>query len=198
MLLFAVCLQPATTFAATNVYIPGESELLSNRKIKSKGETKMKNRTMKLKATLFLGICLAILAVAASPAYARSTTGFSAFHVLGPIGSDPYNCLSEQAGAVVNECGYPVSLEFDLPVDATGTYYVQVQDYFQGTAQNTFQCATAAYPGNGTYTWGTFINFTGPLQTLTSSVSVSAAESIQFFCWNIPSGGGIANINWWN
>jgi hypothetical protein len=37
---------------------------------------------MKFKATsLFLGLCLAILAVAASPAYARSTTAFSAFHV---------------------------------------------------------------------------------------------------------------------
>jgi len=85
---------------------------------------------MKRTATsLFLGLCLAILAVATSPAHARSTTAYSAFHVEGPLGSDPYTCLSENNGAVVNNCTYAVSLEFNLPIDAKGTKTITVQDY---------------------------------------------------------------------
>src|SRR5580658_7965809 len=51
--------------------------------------------TMKLKAiSLFLGLCLAILAVAASPAYGatRATTAFNSFHVQSatPLSQPPY------------------------------------------------------------------------------------------------------------
>ena len=73
---------------------------------------------MKLKAASpFLGLCLAILAVAASPAYAqRSTTAFSAFHVENKVSPNQYACLIEDNGAVVNHCKFAVNLEFNLPI----------------------------------------------------------------------------------
>jgi len=150
-------------------------------------------------AALFLGLGLAILAVAASPAYARSTTGFSAFHVESPIASNPYTCLAENNGAVVNNCSYAVSLEFDLPIDGAGVKTITVQDYWGGSdAENTFSCTAYAYTGSeGSSTVGNAIDFTAPLQSLTSTVDVaSATESIQLICWNVPAGGGVANLNW--
>ncbi|MGB9234057.1 MAG: hypothetical protein WCC04_06555 [Terriglobales bacterium] len=154
---------------------------------------------MKRTATsLFLGLCLAILAVAASPAYARSTTGFSAFHVESPTASNPYKCLNENNGAVVNNCTYDVSLEFDLPIDSAGEKSIIVQDYFEGTAaENTFSCTSYAYTGSkASSTVGSAINFTGPTETLTTSVDVTEGDSIQVICYNIPKGGGVANFNW--
>jgi hypothetical protein len=78
-----------------------------------------------------LGLCLAVLAVAVVPAYARSTTGFASFHVPGgPYPSDPYLWPSENNGAVVNNCSFSVNLVFDLPVDNTGTHYITLQTYW--------------------------------------------------------------------
>ncbi len=155
---------------------------------------------MKLKATpLFLGLCLAVMAVAASPAFARSTTAFSAFHVESPIGSDPYTCLSENNGAVVNNCSYDVDLEFDLPIDTKGSKTITVQDYWTGSDQeNTFSCQSYAYTGTEGYsTEGTKIDFTGPLQSKTSTVNVSTGGmSIQLICRGVPPGGAVANLNW--
>lgn len=155
---------------------------------------------MKHKATsLFLGLCFSILAVAASPAYARSTTGFSAFHVEGPTGSDPYTCLNEANGAVVNNCTYDVSLEFDLPVDNTGGKTITVQDYWYGWPNNTsFQCVSYAYTGTEpSSTVGSTITFDLPGQSLSTDVNVAnGGMSIQLICWSVPPGGGIANINW--
>jgi len=160
----------------------------------------MKNRTMKLKVMLFLGLYLAIMAVAASPAYAqapRESSAFSAFRVEYPIASNPYNCLYEHDGAVVNECGYPVSLEFDMPIDAAGTYWVSVQNYFQGTnKQNTFWCDTYAYPGNGQQQSGGEMYFALTGEENLALVPVLPFESIQLICWKIPSGGGVAKIGW--
>jgi hypothetical protein len=68
---------------------------------------------MKLKASsLFLGICLAVLASAVSPAYARSTPGFNTFWVQQGSASEygknnPLDCLTEYWGEVVNYCGLP-------------------------------------------------------------------------------------------
>ncbi|MGA9643999.1 MAG: hypothetical protein WBQ72_21555 [Terriglobales bacterium] len=160
---------------------------------------------MKLKAsTLILGLCLAMLAVAASPAYARSTTGFSAFHVenQGTLGTNPYTCLGESFGAVVNNCSYAVSLEFDLPTDSPGEKGITVQNYWKGTeASGTFSCQAYAYSGAGSaypadYAYWGQINFPGPDYSLQLSGFLQGAWSIQLICWNVPPGGGIANINW--
>ena len=153
---------------------------------------------MKFKATtLILGLCLAVLAVAPSPAYARSTTGFSAFHVYPKNSPNNLACLSEFFGAVVNNCTHSVGLEFDLPVDNAGTKKVQVLNYWDGTdAQESFSCGAYAYNGNGTIVNGSPINFTKPNQTLTSAVTLTSGGAIQVTCTDIPPGGGVALINW--
>ncbi|MFZ0478375.1 MAG: hypothetical protein WAL71_04445 [Terriglobales bacterium] len=134
-----------------------------------------------------------------TPKYGRATTAFSAHHVEGPISSNPRTCLSENNGAVVNNCTYPVSLEFDLPIDTKGTKSVLVQDYWSGTNQeDTFSCQTYAYTGTqGSSTGGTAISFNAPLQIYDTVVDVAAAgDSIQLICWSVPPGGGVANLNW--
>lgn len=158
---------------------------------------------MKLKGTsLFLGLCVAILAVAASPAFARSTTAFSSFHVERQYPNqyaNPENCLSESYGAVVNNCSYPVSLEFDLPIDtAAGEKIINVQNGWFGTnPEETFNCYSYALTGTGgSATDGTKVTFTSPKEDLYTVVSVTSGASIQVICWDVPPQGGVANFNW--
>jgi hypothetical protein len=157
--------------------------------------------------SLFLTLGLAALAAGVNNAYARSTTGFSAFHVQfqGTLSANPYLCLGEYWGAVVNNCSYPVSLEFNLPIDNTGEAVVVVQDYWEpfGTANAapSFSCQAFSYGGStngpGGFLSGAPVSFTQPGQTLTAQVKVpSNGWSIQLICWNVPPGAGIANINW--
>jgi hypothetical protein len=156
---------------------------------------------MKRKTTsLFLGIWLVVLAGAASPVFARSTTAFNSFKVWM---SSPnafkatYGCLTESFGAVVNNCAFPVSLLFDVPVDDAGSHTFTVQNYFDGTdAENTFSCYTYAYNGTGGIVYGNAINFTGPGQSRETTVDVADASSVQLICKDIPKGGGVANLNW--
>lgn len=165
---------------------------------------------MKLKTTsLFLGLCLAILAVAASPAYAAeslSTTAFSAFHVevntLTSYPGDPYLCLYENNGAVVNFCSYTVDLEFSLPIVTAGTKSIKVRDGWSGlgTGSEDFTCQSFAYTGSeGSSTVGTNVAFTGPGQTVTTTVAASSSDgildSIQVLC-NVPAGDAVALFNW--
>ena len=108
-----------------------------------------------------------------------------------------YSCLTESFGAVVNNCAFPVSLIFDVPVDSPGSHTFTVQNYFDGTdAENTFTCQSYTYNGAGGIVNGASIHFTGPSQTLSTSVNVGDAESVQLICKDIPTGGGVANINW--
>jgi hypothetical protein len=156
---------------------------------------------MKRKATsLFLGTCLVILAGAVSPAFARSTTAYNSFKVWMADKNQfkaTYSCLTESFGAVLNQCAFPVSLDFDVPVDTEGSHTFTVQNYWSGTdAENTFQCQSFAYPGNGKIVIGSVINFTGPGQTLETTVNLAAASSVQLICSDIPEHGGVANINW--
>jgi hypothetical protein len=156
---------------------------------------------MKRKTTsLFLGICLFVLAGAASPAFARSTTAYNSFKVWMPSKGAfkaTYSCLTESFGAVVNNCAFPVSLLFDVSVDVAGSHTFTVQNYFDGTdAENTFGCQSYAYDGAGHIVDGSAISFTAPGQTLSTTVSVGDAGSVQLICKDIPKGGGVANINW--
>jgi hypothetical protein len=163
---------------------------------------------MKLAATsLFLGLCLA---VAASPAFSqtRSTTAYSAFHVeintLTKYKGNPYLCLFEDNGAVVNTCKYTVDLEFDLPIDSTGTKNITVQDGWSGLGTGTeeFSCQSFAYSGStGAGIVGSNPSFTGPGTEITTTVEVPADTkgtpqySIQVLC-NVPAGDAVANFNW--
>jgi hypothetical protein len=166
--------------------------------------TRPRRIIMKLKATtLFLGMCVAVLAAKANPAYARSTTAFSAFHVeintLTKYPGDPYLCLFENNGAVVNYCDYTVDLEFDLPIDSLGTKSITVQDGWGGLGKGSeeFTCQSFAYSGTkGSSNVGTKIGFTRPNQSLTTTANVSdGATSIQVLC-NVPAGDAVANFGW--
>jgi hypothetical protein len=156
---------------------------------------------MKHKLTsLILGLCLVLSTGAANPAFARSTTAFNSFKVWMASKNDfkaTYSCLTEADGAVVNNCTFPVSLLFDVPVDNEGSHTFTVQDYFDGTdAENSFDCESYAYNGTGGISFGTTIGFTAPGQSLQTTISISAGESVQLICKDIPAGGGVANINW--
>jgi hypothetical protein len=156
---------------------------------------------MKLKATaLLLGLCSVIVTGLSSPVFARSTTAYNSFKVwMADKGQfeSTYSCLTEYFGAVVNNCAFPVSLLFDVPVDTAGDHTFTVQDYFEGTdAENTFTCQSYAYNGTGGIVHGSVIKFTGPSQTLETTVSVEGDSSVQLICSDIPVHGGVANLNW--
>lgn len=163
---------------------------------------------MKLKATsIFLGICLAALAGAASPASARSTPAFGTFKVQQSSANqygtnNPYDCLTEFWGEVVNHCGYTVYLAFDLPIDNDGSHWVQVQNLSFGSNANVF-CSVTSFTGlgpDGADAVG--LNLSGPTISQTVSVNVAPGGTIQVLCTvpgvskkkTLPS--GIADINW--
>jgi hypothetical protein len=156
---------------------------------------------MKRKAmSLILGFCLLGLASAPNPAFARSTTAYNSFKVWQASKNDfkaTYSCLTESFGAVVNQCSFPVSLLFDVPIDNAGSHTFTVQNYFAGTdAKNTFDCQSYVYNGSGSIGDGTIISFTAPGQSLETTVTVADGESVQLICKDIPAGGGVANIDW--
>jgi len=162
---------------------------------------------MKLRnSSLFKGICLAVSAVIAIPIYATSSTAFSSFHVEGPLSSsqNPYTCLNEDNGAVVNNCTYSVSLEFNLPITNTGSHPITVQPYWKWKAGTSFSCTAYAYAGyqsSSTNQSPNFVFGAPPVNILappqTESVNVANnGESIQLICWSVPPGDGVANINW--
>jgi hypothetical protein len=164
-----------------------------------------KETTMKHKATsFFLGLCLATLAVTASraaepgaTAAERSTNAFSSFHVRVPIDTtqNPYQCLTEQWGALVNNCGYQVSVVFNLPVEHKRVHTVKAQNYVGGTGTSGTVCNVWSYDGNGGGEEGTNLTFNiSGAQTLTFT-SVLFGNSISLLC-DLPSGEGLGAITW--
>jgi hypothetical protein len=156
---------------------------------------------MKFKATSFLlGICLASLAVAASPAYALSQPAFGAFHVQSAtvLTEDQYLCLTEDNGAVVNNCAGPVNLFFDLPIQTSGEKTITVQDYWNGPPNFvSFGCISYAYSGtNSNGLIGTTATFTGTTQTESTGVGVPAGDTVTVICWQVPPGEGVASVKW--
>jgi hypothetical protein len=169
---------------------------------------------------------LAVVAVA-TVANARSTTGFNAFKVQNPSAipgvcssisncfAGYYQCLTEDYGAVVNNCPLQIettpptnvplpSLVFDLPIDSAGTKLISVWPYSgswnpapEADNPDSFECTGYAYETNGAFTLGGTITFSRPVVTPQSlQVTVQSGGSITLICWNVPSGAGIANINW--
>jgi hypothetical protein len=156
---------------------------------------------MKLKATsLFLGLCLAILAVAASPAHARSTAAFGAFHAQSAtvLTEDQYLCLTEDNGAVVNNCAEPVNLFFDVQIDKAGEKTITLQDYWKSAGKfRSFQCVSYAYTGTmSSSTMGTTITFTETTQTLSTNDDVAPGDTVTVICWQVPPGEGVASVKW--
>ena len=97
----------------------------------------------------------------------------------------------------MNNCPYAVTLVFSLPIETAGNHSVTVQDYWEfPTGSPAFTCAVWAYPGTGIGTAGNTVTFGSASQSYISSVNVTNGESIQLMCWGVPTGAGIANINW--
>ena len=151
--------------------------------------------------SLILGLCLALsLAAATIPAEARNTTGFAGFRVDGPnqYKSDPYHCLTENYGAVVNNCGFSVSIVYDMPVDNTGTHWISAVGFWGYSGD--YYCQPWAYDGNGGGWSGPAVYFSpgyrGSEGTWNTYVpTYSNGESITLYCV-LPNGAGIANVNW--
>lgn len=151
--------------------------------------------------SLILALGMAALAIAASlPVQARSTTAYASFHVLN-ASETYYGCLTEDYGAVWNNCGGSVSLVFDMPIVNTGNHSVTIRDYWNvwSPPATSFSCQAYAYDGYGSYVVGisTAAVFKAPQQTITVNVNVPGnGDVMQLICWDVPVGGGVASVNW--
>jgi hypothetical protein len=150
---------------------------------------------MKLKATsLFLGICVAVLVVAACPGFARSTTGFNAARVWAPVGA--YNCVKESVGAATNVCSSRIQLTFDAVVDDAGWHTITAWDSAPGYGYVDCQGLAFSPQSNSIY-WGTHSTFPPSGQTsLNFSAYVYPGWSLSLYCGDVEPGRGIASLNW--
>jgi hypothetical protein len=157
---------------------------------------------MKLNAApLILGIGVAISAAAANPACAQSTTAFGSFHVQSStvLDENPYLCLTEDNGAVVNNCTSPVNLFFNLPIKYTGEKTISVRDYWNGPDHfDSFNCVSYVYLGKSSVSnMGTQVTFDAPLTALTTKDDVTNADdTLAVICWQVPPKEGIASLKW--
>jgi hypothetical protein len=149
---------------------------------------------------------VAVLAITASTAYARSVPAYPTFQVQqsNPNGygaKNPHNCLTEYWGEVVNQCSYEVELVFALPIDNDGSHWVQILNLSYGSNAKV-NCSVTGLTGDGNVgADGPFYQtLAGPGTTATYSVNVNPGGTIQVNCWlpAIANGepNGIAAINW--
>ena len=153
---------------------------------------------MKLKS-LYFGICILLSTlVAGVPAFAtHTTTAFNSFHVRSPLApsKNAYACITESYGALVNSCGYAVSVSFDLPVDTATVHTIKVQNYVAGTGTAGATCYVWSYDGDRNGSEGSSATFNpNGAQTLTFT-SALFGNSLSLLC-DVPVGAGIATINW--
>jgi hypothetical protein len=156
-------------------------------------ETKMKFKS------LFFGICFALSTlVASAPASAWTVSAFSSFHVRLPIDStqNPYNCITESYGAVINNCSYSVTLVFNLPLANVGFHYLYAQNYVHGTGKTGATCTVWSFDGDGNGRNGTTNLTFNPngVQTLVFD-SADFGNTMTLDC-SVPTGAGIGAINY--
>jgi hypothetical protein len=153
-----------------------------------------------------VGVIAIAAAASVAVADARSISGFGSFRVQDPTGGStgPYQCLTEDNGAVVNGCQGPVNLAFGLVVDAPGTYGVGVANYWKDWGANNsdppFSCNAYTYAGTSSNSAGqsqsmTFNTKSQP-NTAATVPSLPDGGTLQLICWNVPPGAGIASVNW--
>ena len=158
-------------------------------------------QTKKMLGLMFIAVLAALATPGRLVAQARSTTAFNSFHVQSAyVGKeDPYLCLTEDNGAVVNNCSYSVNLLFDLPIDHIGDNTIRVQDYWGAPREFVqFGCTSYVYTGSegGSFV-GTSLTFTAPKMALNTKDNVPAlGDSMTVICWAVPPGEGVANLNW--
>jgi hypothetical protein len=147
---------------------------------------------------------MALASVGNADADPISITAFNTFHVQNPgilpHTPNPYLCLDEDNGAVVNECGDPVNLAFDLPVNTSRDHTIAVRDYWRFDQGSSFTCRGYAYPGTGQGVQGTSVTFKAASQLLHVKVASTGIYpnigSIAVICLNVPPHDGIAMINY--
>ena len=150
---------------------------------------------MKYKAKMwFLAMGVALVTLAAiPPAEARSTTGWNAFRVWGPLGAD--QCVAESFGAAVNRCNFNINLTFELAVDNPGWKHVTVWDAPGG--YGAFTCGAGKFSGvnNDIYaSYGKTFNTEGQGQL--DFWIYHPGDGLSLYCFNVPPSKGISNINW--
>ncbi len=155
---------------------------------------------MKLHATpLLLAFGLAISAALPGHGHAQSVTAFGSFHVQSAtvLPEGQYTCLTEDNGAVVNNCGIPVNLFFNLPVLNAGEKIIAIRDYWSAPYPFVpFNCVSYAYTGEGSSsTMGTQVTFEAP-RTIqrTSDDVVNEGDTLSVICWQVPPKEGIASL----
>lgn len=143
--------------------------------------------------------------VVAANAESVSVSAFNSFHVQNhgslPHTPNPYLCLYEENGAVVNNCKDPVNLAFDLPVNTSEVHTIAVRGYYKIATGTSFICTAYAYPGNGQPS----PNFkSATISQANQLVSVSTTNTglfpnigdIALICWNVPPNDGVGMINY--
>jgi hypothetical protein len=187
------------------------------------------------RSLLFLGYSAVILSVVGSScARARSSTGYSSFRIQNPLegliirsnlapGTSPqvvaganitplefgfYNCVTEDNGAVVNNCFTPqgnsisVNLLFEMPIDNEVNHNITLINYWKPTSGYTpFSCFPFSYRGTSGQAdaTGNAITFTQAAQQTNNSTSVNVGHpqmGMTIICWAVPSGEGISIVNW--
>ena len=141
--------------------------------------------------SLLIAICLALGLLAANvPAEARSTTGWDGFRGNG------IDCVSESFGAVVNARCAPMSMAFEMVVDTPGWHSIGVWDSPGG--YGSFQCQAFSFSGvnDGIYL-GTRVTFAAVgQQSQNFTTYVYPGWAMSLYCYEVPEGRGIANVNW--
>jgi hypothetical protein len=152
---------------------------------------------MKTKS-LLLAICFAVATIPAHAAGIEFTKpAFESFHVRLPIDATdmPYNCITEDYGAVVNGCTFEVHLVFDLPVYQAVVHTLNVQNYVSGTGTTGATCNVWSYDGNGNGREGTNLTFNASGEQTLTFTSIKFGNSLALLC-DIPVGEGISAITW--
>lgn len=157
----------------------------------------LRTRLARPAAVSFLAIVS--LAGLATPSFARSSTGFDLFKIQYPFTPQQagYNCLREDYGAVVNNCGTTVYLMFDLEIDNVFSHGIDVWNYWNGSGNIGVSCTAFTYNGHGSGASSptqTF-NASGQEQLHWNTPYVNSGEAITLFC-TVPPTQGIALINW--
>jgi hypothetical protein len=177
------------------------------------GQSVKKRRRAMLANNVRSAIIASTIAVAAlapirsAKAELASINAFNNFHVeetpATPQTSNPYQCVFEDNGAVYNNCAYPVTLDFNLPVSSEGEHTIHIRNYWNQAAGTSFNCIVYACPmslTNHECVVGGTARFTAPYQLKSVSVATSGAypnmQNMALICWNLSTGDGIATINY--
>ena len=157
----------------------------------------LRTRPARLAAVSLLAI-VSLLGLA-TPSFARSSTAYDLFKIQYPFTPQQagYNCMREDWGAVVNNCGITVYLTFDLVIDNVYPHGINVWNYWNGSGNVGVSCTPWTYNGHGSGVASNTQTFNayGQENLNWNTSFVNSGEAITLFC-SVPPTQGIALINW--